>query len=196
MELYHRPAYTSSYFRQSFESAIDYARSFIIPLSEYDLSQRPDPHTWNIAECYDHLTVTGNQYLNPVILKLNELYDKGPTGRGPYRNRFYVQWFIELLLPPFKLKFKAPGSFQPRRNMNKTEILEGFLGLQNEILIQLERATDLHLGKIKVAHPLVPFIKLSISEVLAIIDAHQVRHFWQAKQILYNIRNNESSLIR
>jgi len=194
MEFYHRPAYTSSYFRQSFESARDYARSFVTPLSEDDLNRRPDPHTWNIAECYDHMTVTGNQYLDPVIHIVNESYDKGPTGRGPYRHRFYVQWFIKLLLPPFKLKFKAPGSFQPRGNMNKADILEGFLVLQNEILIQLERAADLHLGKIKVAHPLLPLIKLNISEVLAIIDAHQKRHFWQAKQILYNIRNSESSL--
>jgi hypothetical protein len=190
MVLYQRPAYTSSYFRQSFESARDYARSFIVPLSEYDFYRRPDPHTWNIAECYDHMTVTGNQYLNPVIHKINEMYDKGPSGRGPYRHRFYVQWFIELLLPPFKLNFKAPASFQPRGNLNKAEILDGFLSLQNQILIQLERAADIHLGKIKVMHPLVPFIKLSISEVLAIIDAHQERHFWQAKQILNNIRNN------
>jgi len=195
MEFYFKPNYTLPYYRKTFEDASEFAVTFLAPLPEETVNRKPDSKTWSIAQCFDHLIETGYAYLEEALPVIDKYEDQIPMGRGPYHHRFFVEWFIKLMRPPSKFRFNAPDLFLPKSDLNKKRVLDGFVALQKDILFQIDRISELNMNKLKVPHPLVPFFKLNMSEVLAIIDAHQQRHFWQARHILQQVDRKESTVI-
>lgn len=192
MDFFNKPNYTLSYYRKAFGEAAEQSMEFLNPLPEDIVNQRPESDSWSITECYDHLIHTGYSYLNLALPAIDHCEENGIRGRGPFKHRLLVEWFISTMRPPYKVKFSAPQPFLPKSDLNKEEVIHGFITLQYKLLHQLDRISELNMNKIKVPYPIFPLMKLNISEMFAIIDAHQQRHFWQARQILKRVSPESS----
>lgn len=83
---------------------------------------------------------------------------------------------------------------------NRMELLDEYVNLQERFIAQLEKGHErrLDLSATKMRHPLISFIKISLTECFALAVAHQRRHQWQAEQTLkaVNTRRKQSNIRR
>jgi hypothetical protein len=98
-----------------------------------------------------------------------------------------MRWFVNYLEPPITIKSKSPGSFQPVQyaQLDKDEVLNNFLNLQDKYitLLEIAQTNNLDLSSIRVSNPLISFIKMTAAECIAVTEAHQRRHFEQARKV-------------
>jgi hypothetical protein len=62
--------------------------------------------------------------------------------------------------------------------------LNEFLQQQEELLLLLEKAKQVHLGKIHIPISIASFIKLKLGDLFRFFIAHHQRHFVQINNIL------------
>jgi hypothetical protein len=137
-----------------------------------------------MAECFEHMDVTVNLYLPAIdaaIEKAKALGRRG--GETPLQPAFFARWFVGLLEPPPKRRFRAFGPFVPQQIRPIAEALPRFLQLRDALLRRLGQAEDLDLQRAKLRSPAVPLLRFTLAETFAIITAHDRRHLWQAEQL-------------
>lgn len=182
------------YIRQ-FEYAKNEAEELLEPLSEEEFLTRPGEGRWCVGECISHLISAGNQYYGKVVSGIKEATENTTGSDNPMRLRWHLQWFVNYLEPPIGFKSKSPGSFQPVRHaeLNKEAALREFQKLQDDLIAQLEFAQshNLDLAGLKVSNPIIPLVKMTVAECIAVCEAHQRRHFLQAENALKEIRKHQ-----
>lgn len=170
------------------------AEDFLIPLDERTFRRKPSGKSWCIGECYSHLVEAGNQYYEKAAKGIEDAEKPDTGSEDPMHLRFHLQWFVNYLKPPVTIKSISPGSFNPVEyaKIDKDEILNEFLNLQDKYITQLELAqtNNLDLSSIKVPNPLISFIKMTAAECIAVTEAHQRRHLVQARKIKQQLDEN------
>lgn len=152
-------------------------------LKESQFNWRPAPHRWSMAECMLHLNIVGDRYVRVIEKSLEQAKARGLTGQGPFGYGFLGKWMLAITEPPPKRRFKAPRSFTPAYGQPITAVLPTFLHLQDQLALEIEQASGLHLEKVKVRAPGFGPIRLNLHVSLAWIAAHERRHLWQARQV-------------
>jgi uncharacterized damage-inducible protein DinB len=148
-------------------------------LSNNQFNWRPDNSDWSIAECIDHLTLTGREFL-PIVDKLiGQARTKGWQSDGPFHHGFFGNLFIKAVEPPVKLKVKAPAQLQSHEQKAKEQVQTDFANIQQEYLRRIKDANGLDLAKVKEVIPFRRYIKLSLGQWLQFVAAHERRHLWQ-----------------
>ncbi len=149
----------------------------VAQLSPEKIMQRPAKGGWSVAECINHLTVSTGE----MIAAVEKVIPNAPKGEGPYKMDVrgkLLMWFLE---PPYRVKFKAVPSFEPR--LTGGDILGEFLESQKLVVRALERCNHLALDKAKVISPVDSRMSYNAYAALKIIPAHERRHLWQAQKI-------------
>ncbi len=181
-----------SYIRQ-FEQAKDKATAFILSLDEYTFLRRPAPDNWCIAECFSHLQNFGTIYLENIRQGLNTAAYYEANSEVAFPPRLYWKWIASWFEPPYRIKVKTFRPFEPESvaGCTRHQLLEEFISLQDQFIIQLEEAREQRydLGKVKVRNPVFTFAKMKLSECYTVIIAHQRRHFWQAEHVLKMLKS-------
>ncbi len=153
-------------------------------LSDRQLSWRPANKRWSIAECLDHLNVTGFELLPRVDRAIADTQRQGLRRRGPLRPRWRARMFARMMEPPSRLRAKAPEVFLPRWPEEPRKVVRELIDLQGELIKRLHEADGLDLSAAQIVSPAARWIKLSLGEWLVITAAHQRRHLWQARRLL------------
>jgi hypothetical protein len=170
-------------YRLQFEAIKMEAQDLLAGLDEARFNWRPSPDQWSVAQCIDHLITTGRSSLSNIHHALNEARSEGAFSPGPFRYGLWERWFVRLMEPPPKWKFKAPSAYAPSTDRAYTEAVPEFLGLQDEFLHCLDEANGIDLSKTKVRNPASRWIRFSLGQELALNAAHERRHLWQIRQI-------------
>ncbi len=180
-----KPSY--DFYIEQFKKARAEAETFLRPLDERTFRRKPSGKSWCIGECYSHLVETGSQYYNKASQGIEKARKPGSGSENPMHLRFHMKWFVNYLEPPVSFKSKSPGSFQPvsYAGLDKDDVLNNFLDLQDKYISQLEdaRSNNLDLSNIYVSNPLISFIKMTAAECIAVTEAHQRRHMEQARNV-------------
>ena len=155
-------------------------------LTEDQLTWREQARTWSIADCLNHLLVTGNESLPNIRRTMTEARSRRLLGRGPFRQGVLGNWFIRLMDAPPKIKFKAPHAYRPAFDLPVSEIVAGFFVLQDELIQALEEADGIDLARAKVSNPVSQWFKMSLGQEFALTVAHERRHLWQASRVREN----------
>jgi hypothetical protein len=144
---------------------------------------RPGPGRWSVAECLEHLNLVGAA----VLPAIHQAIDKGIPATTqpdePYRG-WIGAWALRVLEPPPKLRGKAPKKVQPRPNLSLDQVAKRFLHLQEDALACLGRAEGIDLAKTRLRHPLIPLLRFTLGETLALFVTHERLHLWQAEQVV------------
>jgi len=180
--------YSYPWFIQQFEDAKKRAEEFILSVDEKLFIQPPQKGRWSIAECYSHLISYNNLFIDNLASGIAE----GKTSKLDLRQSFAPRWpwhkIITFFEPPYKIKLKTLPSMKPDpvERYNRMELLNKYIDFQNRFIEQLEigQNRSIDLGKTKMQHPVIPLLKMKLSESFALINAHQKRHQWQAEQTL------------
>lgn len=101
--------------RHELDEARDEGRAVAGDLTDRQLWWRPGPDRWSVAECLDHLVLTGEAYLRVLDEALSSARREGRTAEGPFRRGLVGRWVIRGLEPPPGFALPAPRSIRPRR---------------------------------------------------------------------------------
>jgi hypothetical protein len=163
------------------------ARGLIAGLSDAQFNWHPAPGQWSIAQCLDHLTVTGRELIERVRETISDACSRGLLSRGPFRYGMIGNMIVRSMEPPAKLKFKAPKIFKPRADQSLDEVVRDFFAVQAEVLLLIREANGINLARAKVTSPVSKVIKLSLGQAFGLIATHERRHLWQAHQVKNNL---------
>lgn len=136
-----------------------------------------------MAECIDHLNVTGRLYLRALDRAIDAGRARGLVGSGPFRYGLIESWLVRSMDAPPMFRIKAPKAFAPASEARLAESLAAFVALQDEFQQRLVRAEGLDLRRVKARSPVSKHIKFSLGKAFAAIAAHQRRHLWQARHL-------------
>jgi len=162
-------------------------RALVNGLSAEQLTQRPTPNSWSIAECVAHLNITSREYL-PI---LSEALERAPrTTPAPSKFKMDVmgrllKWSLE---PPYKMKTKTTRQFEPVEIGSPDQLVQAFSDLQEQLKSTIKQANGFAIDKVKLASPFNDRIKYNLFSAFNILVAHERRHIWQAEQVRKALR--------
>ena len=159
------------------------ARDLLKDLSDEQFNWQPAPGHWSIAECLDHLAVTGRELNQSLKAAIDDARSRGLLGRGPFRYGVIGNILVRSQEPPVKMKFKAPKLFRPREGQSLAAVTQDFFSVQDEVLRLIREANGLHLARVKVTSPVTNLMKLSLGQAFNLVATHERRHLWQARQV-------------
>jgi DinB family protein len=171
------------HYAQELKDARLRAEALVSGLTPAQLTKRPHPGKWSIAECIVHLNVTAavvQSLMEKAIArgKRDNTLGTGPFDIGP-KGRLLV-WFAE---PPPKIRIPAPRNIRPPARIDDPlKLLPQFLKAQDEWERLIKEAAGLHQDKLKIAPLLSPF-RARLSAAVPWMLAHQRRHLWQAENV-------------
>lgn len=169
--------------RSDYQAAAAEARERFGGLTEAQLAWRPEPGRWSIAECLDHLHVTGEEVLAQVEAAVARGWARGTTGSPPFRYGWLGPWFVRANAPSGR-PVPTPKVFRPREGRPPVGALDDFLALQEELAAALERADGLDLARVRARSPVTPLLRIGIGSWFEVIAVHQARHLAQARAVL------------
>ena len=105
---------------------------------------------------------------------------RGRTGTGPFTFGFLGGRFVRSLSGESKAKFRAPKTWLPEP---QADVLGRFGRLQAGLADLAAEAGELDLGRVTVASPVSPLVRLSLFEALNLVAAHEDRHLQQAARV-------------
>lgn len=170
-------------YHHEFLSIKSEAQNLFANLTDTQLNWQPGSNRWSVAQCIDHLLVTGRNSLSHIHEALNEARSKGPISQGPFRYGMIERWFVRQMEPRAKMRFKAPKAYRPSVDRLPAEIVPSFYVLQEEFLLCIEVANGIDLSRTKVNNPVSRWFRLSLGQEVAFNAAHERRHLWQARQV-------------
>lgn len=153
------------------------------PLSVSQLAWKPEPESWSIAECFDHLNTVG-------FLLMPRLEESVRAGRrekvmadGPFTYGILGRWFIRALQPSAKRRRKTSVLYKPSELSEPRAVLQRFEELQGSLLELLRSADGLDLVRIRVTSPINSLFRFSLGVWFAATVAHEQRHLAQAERV-------------
>ncbi len=153
-------------------------------LNEVQLNWKPDPETWSIGECIDHLITTNRSYFAQLEAitrgdKHVSFWEKLPILHG-----FWGRMLIKATAEKVTKKAKVPAAFRPTRSNFSVTILSEF-GVQHRYLLDLvEKLQHMDHHSLIISSPAASFVTYSLQDGLTIIFQHERRHYRQALALL------------
>lgn len=157
------------------------------PLSPDKLSTRPQPGSWSVAECLDHLSLTTEAYLPRLDEALADVRNQGLTGSGPFRMEWTARLLRFMLEPPARLRTRTSAPFVPS-GTTPEQALPRFLALQKTLLTKLHDAAGLALDRVKIRSPFAERVRYNLYSAFVLIAVHERRHLWQAEKAIESLR--------
>ena len=153
------------------------------------LTRRPKPYKWSVMECFEHMNILYNVYIQNINTSINNSpgfkmdidYFK-PTRMGHY---FYLSMVPnEKKKPRFKIKtFKR---FKP--NGKTTDHIMIFLSHHKNFIELINNIPDLDLNRIKVNSSLGRIMRFKLGDIFRIVTGHNQRHIIQAENTLKRVQ--------
>ena len=160
------------------------AQQLVSGLTPEQLTRRPDPARWSIAECIVHLNMSAADYLPLIASAIEEAKRANMTGQGPFNAGWLGRFLINSMEPPPKRRFKAPEKIaHPAPVDDAQKLLGDFLRAQDELERLAKAAEGLDLERIKIQSPYAWWLRLRLCAVFPFILAHERRHLWQAERV-------------
>jgi len=167
------------------------ARRLVSGLTAEQLTWRPDPSKWSIAECIAHLNVTATAVQKFMDRAIERGRQEKKSGSGPFSigpKGWLMVWVAE---PPPKFRLRAPKNVRPPATIaDPLQLLPEFLYTQEEWERLMREQEGLDLARIIVGQG--PF-RMRLAAALPWMMAHQRRHLLQAENVKRQIKPIASS---
>lgn len=155
-------------------------------LSEQTLNYKPNPESWSILECLEHLNLYGDFYI-PAIEKsiLNS-----PTFHGPemFNPGIFGNYFANLMKGKNgKIKkIKSPKDKNPANSNLNIGVIDRFIKQTESLKHLLKQAEKVSLNKAKTPISISNLIKLKLGDTFRFYVYHIERHIRQSEKIKMN----------
>ena len=146
-----------------------------------ELSARPRPGSWCVAECLDHLTQTTRVFLPTLAAAIAAAPQLNKNRR--LRTGLVPRLLIWNLRPPYRIRLKVLPHLAPK-NPDPTTACAQFAASQAALLETLQAASGLAIDSVTIKSPVYARVNYNTYGAFRMLVAHQKRHVWQISQIL------------
>lgn len=170
------------------------ARELVSGLTPDQLTRRPDPAKWSIAECLAHLNLTAAAVQPKIAAAIEQGRQANITGTGPFSPGIIGRLLIWVAEPPPKFKMRAPKYISPSVAHGDTaQVIADFGKFQDvwEKLIRDCGGLDQKRIKVSSVFPGMPSVRLAMT--IPWLLAHQRRHLAQAEEVRRQITQQSTS---
>ena len=169
------------------------AEALVNGLTTDQLTRRPDPGKWSIAECLAHLNLTAAA-VQPFIAKgIAKGKREKRLGKGPFKLGVRGRLLVWIAEPPPKFRMPAPKSVAPPVSIQEpSHLLGDFMKAQDEWQRLWNEADGLNMAAVNIGPLLSPF-RCHLSASFPWMMAHQRRHLLQAESVKRQILSGASA---
>jgi hypothetical protein len=139
-----------------------------------------NPVTWSVAQCFDHLAIANDIYVEALGKAASQARLRGRFRRGPAKPGVLGALFVWTQEPPVRLGSTAPSDIRPRPAPLLSQAAEAFRTSHAAVAAFIRANADLDLAGATFVNPFVKGIHFSLATGLHVIAAHERRHLWQA----------------
>jgi hypothetical protein len=157
-------------------------------LTDAQFNWKPDPSSWSVGQCLQHVTMTVLLYPAKIEAMIVEARDRVQRGLRPYREGAFTRWFVRSMEPPPMLRVRTLRKVQPPSMLERDRVLRDFEEAHARLSELVAAADGVSLKHGRTASPFFPLLRFTLDQVLALNLAHGRRHLWQARQILQSPR--------
>ena len=159
-------------------------RELAAGLTEEQLNWSPERDRWSMAQCFEHLVVTGAQVhllLRRAIEEAREHHVSG--GTVPYRSTIIGAWMLRTFSDTTgRRRYRSPRIFRPAARP-APGAAERLGATQRELLLLIASSEGLDLTRIKVHSPASRLVRMNLGDAFAVQVAHIARHLAQANRV-------------
>ncbi|MAT39076.1 MAG: hypothetical protein CL946_05680 [Ectothiorhodospiraceae bacterium] len=149
---------------------------------------RPSPEKWSIAECIEHLIVTGNLYNEELKNTLEKAREEGKTGDASIDYGWFSKFAVSTAEPPPKQRIRAFRKILPEsKTYDPDKLKSDFDQMLDTYKDLVKNMEGIQISKVKMPSVLTPILRLPVAAWVDFLNAHLRRHLWQAEQV----RNKE-----
>jgi len=130
-------------FRHHFEQMSLDADALVAPLSNEQFNWQPQPTSWSVAHCIEHLNTTARLYLPQLDEAIAGAIRKGTYGEGPFSYNVFGRFFTAAMEPPARFRITTPRQFQPPVVRGRSEVMAAFRAYQVQFVDRLRQANGL-----------------------------------------------------
>ncbi|MEL7120277.1 MAG: DinB family protein [Bacteroidota bacterium] len=154
-------------------------------MTDQALNFKPDPESWSILECVEHLNRYGRYYIPEIT---NRIEQSTHSKADDFKSSWLGEYFAKSMLPKEKLnKMKTFKSMNPINSALDRAVLDELIGQQDQLETLLEQAREKNLTKIKTSISISNWIKLRLGDTFRVVIYHNWRHVVQIKNVLKSI---------
>ncbi len=157
-------------------------------LTEKQLSWRPLPGKWSIAQNLAHLRTTAEVFLPSVDAAIAKSRSLGLYSDGPFRLRLRGRLLVNQMESPAIIRLRAPRSIRPIVLASPQLELEQFLLAQDAMKQRMQAAEGLDLTVLRFPSPLTRVLRVNLLEFFSAFNAHARRHLRQANLVRQQLR--------
>ena len=158
-------------------------RDLVASVSDRAFVERPGPDTWSMAQHLAHLALVNRPYLDAMASAVEKGKEKGLTGTGPFKGKWFAARFIRSMEPPPRWRFKTLKEMKPTSSLNTATVLEEFEGVQARYTEIARSADGLHLGRLTFRSPFTRLLRFTLLQGFELLDAHNRRHLWHVDRM-------------
>ena len=165
-------------------------KALIADLDREQAVRQPRKGSWSVAECLDHLAVTGERYQPLMRAAIDKGRQQGKSGGAPYRRRTMAGRMLLFTLEPGRtLRVKAPPTFAPGRiqGLDIESVGRRFEAVNGAWHELLEAADGLALDRVVLGTPVSALVRVNLAEAFRIHTLHEARHLAQAERALASL---------
>lgn len=152
-------------------------------LSDEQINWQPQPGSWSIAQCLDHLNISNQKLIGKIELALNAAKAAGKRHDGPYVYGFFSRWMLRSLQPPPRNKMKTKPDFEPATRKALAGILPIWKQTHERLEQLIHESNGFDLARIKVTSPYMSLLRYPLGMAFWIQTAHDRRHLYQAREV-------------
>lgn len=153
-------------------------------LNKSQLNWKPDPESWSIAQCLDHLITTNRQYIPQIEAVIEGKKKMTFWERLPWLPRLFGQMLIRSVDPAQQKKVKTFEVFEPRESALPDTIVEDFC--EHNLLLKslMNRSDGVDHQQTIITSPAAFYITYSLHDAFTLMVLHEKRHVNQARRLL------------
>jgi uncharacterized damage-inducible protein DinB len=172
------------------EENIGEVDKWMTKLSDKQLTWRPNPGIWSVAEVLAHLNAYAKYYHPAITNKIEttrfrnakEDFISSPLGRSAWKSMKLGR------ARNVKRKFKAPKGHNPTTDPSLVtgNEINDFKENQNELMKILQLSAEVNVRKVKIPISISKIVRLRLGDALMFVVYHNERHMQQ----ILNLKNH------
>ncbi|TYZ09553.1 DinB family protein [Hymenobacter lutimineralis] len=170
---------------QSVRQAQEVTNARFRPLDVQELNRRPGPGKWSVGQCLEHLNIMGGHYLPDMMRRVRLARQQGSRPAEQVKHGYFGRKLVEAMRVPASEKpLKAPQQYAPSGSRLPRTVVEVFGRQLDELLRIIAVAREVNANRVRIPNPVIPLLRLRLTDQLEALVLHLERHLLQAGQVL------------
>ena len=157
-------------------------------LSVTQLNWKPNPKSWSIAQCLEHLNNTAEVYYPKIDALASANYQPNMFERIHLFSGFFGNLLLGFTSPEIKKKTKTLKPFEPSTSNISAEIIERFQEEHQTLIRKMKALDKLDHKNTYLSSPAGNFITYNVHTLCTLLGNHTERHYAQAMNVMQHER--------